>query len=140
MIMIMVVVVAGKNRRWKKNYFKIPSLKEKNNSISMIFESNNQKIKNCKLYDEKTDVFSFIENNFYMKYLFLKKQKIIFLLNGDKINTNLTLEGNKIKDNDKILFVHFDVNDNIDDKNDLKTKKTNIGNKITIIFDSTAEK
>lgn len=106
----------------------------------MIFESNNQKIKNCKLYDEKTDVFSFIENNFYMKYLFLKKQKIIFLLNGDKINTNLTLEGNKIKDNDKILFVHFDVNDNIDDKNDLKTKKTNIGNKITIIFDSTAEK
>ena len=71
--------------------------------MSIIFISSDENIITsfiCK----NTDIFKFIENKFYEKYLEYKGLDNIFILNGRKINKNKSLDENKIKNNDIITI------------------------------------
>ena len=71
--------------------------------MSIIFTSSDQNIISS-LICKNTDVFEFVENKFYEKYLEYKGLDNIFILNGRKIDKNKSLDENKIKNNDIITI------------------------------------
>ena len=60
---------------------------------------------NLSLKAKKTDYFSKIENILYNYYPKYREYKNFFIVNGNKIDTQKTLEDNKIKDNDVIVIL-----------------------------------
>ena len=73
------------------------------NIISIEFLSFDQNIRysiSCK----KTDSFSKIEQELYKEFPEYKEKNNIFLVNGEKIDVNKTLEDNNIEDRNVILF------------------------------------
>jgi len=71
--------------------------------ISIKFISGNQDI-DFPIITKNTEAFSKIENMLYEKYQKYKDSENYFLVNGNKINRNRTLEENKIKNNDVITL------------------------------------
>ena len=77
---------------------------ENKNIIFVTFLSSDQKIR-YSIPCKKTDSFSKIEQKLYKKFPEYKDKNIYFLVNGEKIDVNKTLEENNIKDGDVIIFV-----------------------------------
>ena len=76
----------------------------------MKFLSGNQHI-NYSISCYNTDIFSVIEEELYQKFPKLKLYDVIFLCAGNTVNSSLTLEENKIKDNNTIMIVYDDEYD-----------------------------
>jgi len=53
---------------------------------------------------KNTDIFSFVEKKFYEKYSEYKNLDNYFLLNGKRIDKNISLDENKINNNDIITI------------------------------------
>ena len=71
--------------------------------ISIVFISFDENIV-FPILCKNTDIFSFVENKFYEKYSEYKNLDNYFLLNGKRINENISLDENKIKNNDIITI------------------------------------
>ena len=71
--------------------------------LSVIFASPDQKI-NYSVICKNTDIFNRIENIFYQAYPEYLKSENSFFVDGNQINKYKTLEFNKIKNNDIIVF------------------------------------
>ena len=78
---------------------------EDDNIISVIFKTMDQKIQ-YSVPCRKTDSFSKIEKKLYNEYPEYKERNKYFLVNGNKIEVNKTLEENKIKNSD-VIFLNF---------------------------------
>ena len=76
--------------------------------ITVYFTSSSQRILNYPLSSYNTDAFSIIEEKLYIEKPELKHKQVYFLSNGKIIDNSLTLEQNKIKDNDAILIQEND--------------------------------
>ena len=76
--------------------------------ITVFFTSSSQSILNFPLSSYNTDAFSIIEEKLYLEKPELKHKHAYFLSNGKIIDNSLTLEQNKIKDNDAILIQEND--------------------------------
>ena len=74
--------------------------------ISIDFISTDQEIKHT-IIAKNTDLFSKIEAELYQKYEKYKYTENVFLVNGSKINKNLTLADNRIKNKDIITLYKF---------------------------------
>ena len=72
--------------------------------ISIKFISAEQDI-DLTVIAKNTDDFSFVEKILYDNYPAYKKFENYFIVNGNKINKNITLEENKIKNNDILTLV-----------------------------------
>ena len=72
--------------------------------ITVIFNSSSQHIMRFPLSCYNTDPFSVLEEKLYNEKPELKHQNVLFLSGGKLINTSLTLDQNKIKDQDVILI------------------------------------
>ena len=106
----------NKNKTLEENKIKdndiivLDTIEDENNElITIIFNSEDQGIKDYKMLCKKTEIFAIIEQDLYKKYPNYKETENYFLLGGYKINKNKTLEENKIKDNDIIVLV--EIND-----------------------------
>ena len=76
---------------------------EEKDDINVIIKSTDQNIKfsfKCK----KSEKFKLVENKLYEKYPNLKNEEHYYICNGIKIDIEKTIEQNKIKDNDIILY------------------------------------
>ena len=71
--------------------------------ISIVFISFDENIV-FPILCKNTDIFSFVENKFYEKYSEYKNLDNYFILNGKRINENISLDENKIKNNDIITI------------------------------------
>ena len=71
--------------------------------ISIKFISGNQDI-NLTVITKNTDYFTKIEQILYEKYPKYRVSENYFLVNGSKINRHMTLEENKIKNNDVLTL------------------------------------
>ena len=71
--------------------------------ISIIFISFDESIV-FPILCKNTDIFSFIEKKFYEKYSEYKNLDNDFLLNGKRINGNISIDENNIKNNDIITI------------------------------------
>ena len=72
--------------------------------IKIEFTSIDQAIINLSILCIKTDNFSKIRNLLLKEYPELKKSKFYFLVNGGVVEESKTIEGNKIKNDSKILI------------------------------------
>ena len=75
--------------------------------ITIKFISTDQKI-DFETFAKKTDKISIFENFLYEKYPEYKDTENYFLVNGKKLNRNITLEENNIKDNDILTLGIYD--------------------------------
>ena len=75
-----------------------------NDQISVISTSADENIL-LSFIVKKKDYFKILENKFYESYPDYKKKMIIFMVNGNLIDTNKTIEENKIKNSDNILLI-----------------------------------
>ena len=83
---------------------KLPfDLSKEENLMTINIKSVDQIIHNS-IICKNTDNFSRIENCLYEKYPCYKKTNLCFLLNGTIVDTEKTLDYNKIKDNDLITL------------------------------------
>ena len=57
---------------------------------------------------QKTDKFSKVENVIYEEYHELIKGNYYFIVNGDIVDKNKSLEENKIKDKDVITIIEIE--------------------------------
>ena len=73
--------------------------------IAVHFQSTDQRV-NFPMPCMLSDNFSKLEEKLYLKYPQLKNKNIYFIANGNKINRNLTLEQNRIKNGDHILIFY----------------------------------
>ena len=76
--------------------------------ITVYFTSSSQSILNFPLSSYNIDAFAIIEDKLYQEKPELKHKHVYFLCNGKIIDNSLTLEQNKIKDNDAILIQEND--------------------------------
>jgi len=60
---------------------------------------------NLKVICKKTDKFFFAEERLYQTYPELRYLEHFFILNGEQINKNISLQENNIKNNDRITLV-----------------------------------
>ena len=76
--------------------------------ISVIIISNDEAI-HCSFLCKNTDKFKRIEEFVYEKYPEYKKTENYFIINGNnKVNTDKTLEENKIKNSDIITIINYE--------------------------------
>ena len=87
--------------KYFRTYYK---LSDNEKLISIKFIAVEQNI-NLTVIAKNTDYFSFIEKILYDHYPNYKQFENYFLVNGSKINKNITLEENKIKNNDILTVV-----------------------------------
>jgi len=87
-----------------KSYFLSPG----ENLISIKFTSCDQNI-NFSTFVKPNDNFTKIENILYDNYPNYREFENYFLVNGNIINRNKTIEQNKIKNNDIITLNKIDV-------------------------------
>ena len=80
-------------------------------SLSLIFSSADQNIKDFTIFCEKKDVFNTIVNELYKKYSKYKEIDCYFICNGKKIKDYQTIEENGIKDGDHIILFEFESDD-----------------------------
>ena len=85
-----------------KECINIPITKDEK-LMSIVFQSTNQTIIVSVICTNKM-IFNNVENKLYEKVPELKRTNTFFLANGDIIYRALTVEENKIKDGDKIVF------------------------------------
>jgi hypothetical protein len=78
-------------------------LSEKEELISIIITTFDENIK-INFLCKNTDKFIKIEKDFYIKYPQYKKLDNYFTFNGKKINPDLSLDENKIKNNDLVIL------------------------------------
>ena len=71
--------------------------------ISIVFISFDESIV-FPILCKNTDIFNFVEKKFYEKYSEYKNFDNYFLLNGKRINENISLDENNIKNNDIITI------------------------------------
>ena len=84
--------------------FKFPfELSEKEELVSLIITTIDEKI-NVSFLCKNTDKFIKIEKDFYNKYPQYKNLDNYFSINGNKINPDLSLDENKIKNNDIVVL------------------------------------
>ena len=82
-------------------------LKKNEKLITIIFFSSDQKI-HYSLICKNTQKFAFVEQELYDIFPEYKKTENIFLLNGEKINRNKTIEEINIKFSDIITVIKYD--------------------------------
>jgi len=82
-------------------------LKKNEKLITIIFVSSDQKI-HYSLICKNTQKFAFVEQELYDIFPEYKETENFFLLNGEKINRNKTIEENNIKFSDKIMVNKFE--------------------------------
>ena len=97
---------------YKDNTYKAISYnkKKKDNkkddvNITISFCSSDQK-SNIIILCKKTDLFNSIEKKLYNKCPEIEDKISYFLANGTQVNRELSLEKNKIKNGDKILYIY----------------------------------
>ena len=91
------------DKKLKELYSEFPSQFEKDEKLySIIFYTFDENVL-FPIICKNTNIFSDLENLFYEKYPYYQQPDIEFLLNGNIINKNQTLEENKTKDKDLIL-------------------------------------
>ena len=90
-------------------YLTILSKFNTTNMIAINFTSISQNI-NFPMPCKITDNFRDLEEKLYQDYPELKNKDIYFLVNGNLINRNETLEKNKIRDKDAILIYENEQN------------------------------
>ena len=90
------------------NIYKSYFLSEGEKLISVQFISTDQIINNFRAIAKNTDKFSKLEDLLYEKYPNYKDTENYFIVNGNKINRNRTLEENKIKNNDVLTLSTID--------------------------------
>jgi len=83
-------------------------ISEDDKIISIIFVTYDEKI-HYSMICKSTEMLIDLEKRLYIKYPEYKETKNYYYANGHKINSNKTLEDNKIKDNEIIII----SNDNI---------------------------
>ena len=64
---------------------------------------------NYNVIAKNSDLFSKIETELYNKYEEYKYSENFFVVNGTKVNRNLSLKDNKIKTNDVLELIIYDV-------------------------------
>ena len=99
--------IKEKNKLIKEYELKMPNIPFEISSgekiISIVFISFDENIV-FPFLCKNTDIFSFVENKFYEKYSNYKNLDNYFILNGKRINENISLDENKIKNNDIITI------------------------------------
>ena len=88
-----------------KSYF----LSEGEELISLVFNSNDQTLKDFKIIAKNSDKFNIIENIICEKYPIFKETFNYFIANGKKISKYHTLKENSIKNNDVIILNALDL-------------------------------
>ena len=84
------------------------------NTIGVKFVSTDQRV-NYLLSCEISDIFSNVEKKLYLKYPDLQNKKIFFLISGNIIDRDASVEQNKIKHESVILIVeNEEMNENIE--------------------------
>ena len=91
------------------NIYKSYCLSPGEKLISVKIISIDQKIDNFTIIAKNTDKISKIEDLLYEKYPNYKYSENYFIANGKKINRNITLEDNKIKNNDILTLSINDI-------------------------------
>ena len=80
---------------------------EINEVLAINISSTDSKI-NFPIPCKKNDKFSIIEQKLYEEYPEYKNKNCCFIANGNVIDRNNTIEGNKIKSGDNIILNFFD--------------------------------
>ena len=80
------------------------SKEEIDNTIAINFTSTNQHIKNYTMGCKSSDIFKHIEKKLFIQFPELMNEEIYYLANGSLVNTNETLENNRIKNGTQILI------------------------------------
>ena len=83
--------------------FKTEEDNNEDNEISVIITTTNQAIK-YPIICQKSDNFKELEQKIYKKFPDLKQKEHYFLCNGNIIDTEKTIEENKLKDGDILMF------------------------------------
>ena len=78
-------------------------LSEKEKLISITITTFDENV-NINFLCKNTDKFIKVEKDFYFKYPQYKNLDNYFTINGNKINPDLSLDENNIKNNDIIVF------------------------------------
>ena len=90
-------------------YYKTKQINnEDEEEISAIIKSSDQSIK-FPFICKKSDKFKDLEQEIYEKYPDLKNKEHYYLCNGTIIDSEKTIEQNKIKDNDQIFYNINDI-------------------------------
>ena len=76
--------------------------------ISVILSDSHQSI-HYSMICKKSDNFKKLENELYKAYPEIKTTEFIFKVNGNIIDKNKTLDENKIKDHDNIIFTPIEI-------------------------------
>ena len=84
-------------------------LSEGEELISLVFNSNDQTLKDFKIIAKNSDKFNIIENIICEKYPIFKETFNYFIANGKKISKYHTLKENNIKNNDVIILNALDL-------------------------------
>jgi hypothetical protein len=100
--------ILEKSNENKKNDISIESNQNKNEVITIFFESDDKKI-NYELDCYKDSIFKDIEILLNQKFDELRDLKKYYLCNGNPIDVNKTFEENKIEDNSHIIIVINDT-------------------------------
>ena len=79
-------------------------LSQEENLMSIIITSSDKKV-NCSIICKNTEMLYNIETKFYQKYPEYSKNENNFIVNGKKILKHKSLDYNKIKDNEIIIFM-----------------------------------
>ena len=127
--------ILEKSNKNKKNDKSIETEQNKNQVITIFFESTDKKI-NYKLDCNKDSIFKDIEEKLNQEFAELRNVKKYYLCNGSQIDINKTFEENKIEDNSLILIVINNINKN-DKSIEAKYNKKQVK---TIFFKSTDQK
>ena len=78
-----------------------------NKLITIYFSSTDQSI-NYTMACFNKDIFSTVEQKLILQFPDLKDKNIYYLVNGNVVNRSISLEENKIKNNDHLLINYFD--------------------------------
>ena len=79
-------------------------LNEGEKLMCINFESDDQKLKNYSIISKNTDKFNIIENKLYKDNPEFYGKENCFVINGNKIHKNKSLEENNIHNNDVIML------------------------------------
>ena len=74
-----------------------------NKDVKLYFMSTEQAI-HFSVSCDNSDIFSKLEEEFYLEYPNLNNQNMSFIVNGNEINRTATIEENEIKNGDTILI------------------------------------
>ena len=114
-------------------YYKIEKSIGGDEEISVIIKSSNQSIKSAFIC-KKSEKFKELEQKIYERFPVLKNKEHFYLCNGNRIDIEKTIEENKIKNSDQLLYNEIEENEDIEENEEINVIIKSTDQNIEISF------